>query len=219
MITDYSEGSLPEDQSIWHYCQFAEFVSILQRQALWFSRLGCLRDPFEGRSERTYKSRLRENSEAHTRKSCANCWTIDHEESELMWYAYAPTFGVVIRSTKSRLKASFMPPEVDRIVIGTVEYGTDWSKAPSSQPYAAAFKKRRHFQREQELRAVIPYEYEYKHGTMIEPAHAGTLVPARLVLLIDEVWVAPNSPDWFTEVVELDLVKYGYCSIRVKRRA
>ena len=135
-----------------------------------------------------------------------------------MWYAYAPTFGVAIQSTKGMLKASFSPPDADRIVIGTVEYGTDWSKAPSDVPYAAAFRKRRGFQREQEVRALIPYEYAYEHGRRIEPACTGMPVPVRLSSLIAEVWVAPNSQEWFKEAVGLELEKYGHRNIPVRKR-
>src|ERR1035438_9631230 len=64
-MTDNAVGVL-EDQSIWHYRQFAEFVAILQNQTLWFSRLDRLRDPFEGRSGR--EGRLFEKADAHMRK-------------------------------------------------------------------------------------------------------------------------------------------------------
>lgn len=102
-----------EDQPTWHYRQFAEFAAILQSEALWFSRLDRLRDPFEGRSGR--RSSFHERADAHTRKGCVSCWTIDDEESELMWYAYAPGFGVAIRSTKGGLRASFKPPDAEKI--------------------------------------------------------------------------------------------------------
>jgi hypothetical protein len=215
-MTDRAEGTLSDDAVIWHYTAFASFVSILQSSRLWFSRLDRLRDPFEGRSEHPYKGEFRSLAEEHVRKGCVSCWTIDSEESELMWYAFVPTFGVAIQSTKAKLKAAFLAPERDEIEVGVVEYGTDWS---AGEPESYAFLKRRHFKREQELRAYIPYKYEYNRaGNIVEPAPEGRLVRTDLQTLFEEIRVAPNSPRWFLPVVEQELAKYGYLDIPVERR-
>src|ERR1022692_824222 len=168
-MTDNAVGVL-EDQSIWHYRQFAEFVAILQNRSLWFSRLDCLRDPFEGCSGR--RSTFHEMADAYTRLGCVSCWSIGDQESELMWHAYAPGWGVAIRSTKAKLKSSIMPPVADKIVIGSVQYGIDWSQGP---PDSYAFRKRQGFKQEQELRAFLPNDNQYDKpsGQPIEPTHSG----------------------------------------------
>ena len=141
-MRDNSAIPVSDNATIWHYTAFASWVSILQKKKLWFTRLDNLRDPLEGRSEHPYKSDLHRRAEDHTRKGCVNCWTLDEEESDLMWYAFAPTFGVAIRSTKGKLKASFKTPDADKIKINVVQYGTDWT---SDEPESYAFLKRRHF--------------------------------------------------------------------------
>jgi hypothetical protein len=219
MITDRSEGSEPEDESIWHYRQFPEFLSILQNQALWFSRLDCLKDPFEGRYQRSFKSNFRAKQEYFNRLGVVSCWTIDDDESELMWYAYAPHFGVAIKSTKAKLKESLKLCEddcEDDIVIDTVKY--EVPSQPSALPYTILFSKRRHFKGERELRIAIPYEYNYTHAKRVEPPNDGKLVKVMLTALIGEIWVAPNSSSWFKNMVEKELEKYGYESIPVKIR-
>src|SRR5260370_21516921 len=120
MVSVTDQTDIPEDRIIWHYRQFPEFVAILQERALWFSRLDRLRDPLEGRSGR--QSRFHEGCDDHTRKGSVSCWTIDYEESELMWHAYSPGYGVAIRSTKGRLMASFLPPNGEQIIMEPVEY-------------------------------------------------------------------------------------------------
>lgn len=219
-MADYAAG-VAEDQPIWHYRQFAEFVAILQSRSLWFTRLECLRDPFEGRSGR--KSRFHDGCDAHTRKGCVSCWTIDDEESELMWCAYAPGNGVAIRSTKGRMAASFVPPDAGRIMIESVEYGIDWSDGLPhilTINHGYAFHKRRAFKWEHELRAYLAYEYEYDAGgDLVEPAYTGKSVLVELKTLMAEVWVAPYAPDWFRAVVEKELETYGYGDIPVKRRS
>ena len=106
-MTERSQITVSDDAVIWHYTAFASWVSILQKQKLWFTRLDKLRDPHEGRSEHPYKGHLRSRAEDHTRKGCVNCWTVDKEESDLMWLAYAPNFGVAIQSTKGKWRACF----------------------------------------------------------------------------------------------------------------
>jgi hypothetical protein len=215
-MTDYSEV-VQDAAIIWHYMALAKFVSILQNGALWFVRLDCLRDdPFEGRCG--HGGRFWEKVDAHTRKGCVNCWAFDPEESDLMWHAYAPGFGVAIQSTKRMLKASLAPSSPDRIFIGQVQYGTDRSKIPPDSPYIAAFGKPGAFKWEQELRVLIPYESEH-YPPGIEPPCPGKLVPVQLSSLVAEVWIAPNSEKWFKQVVEFELRKYGLDNIHVKERS
>ena len=219
-VTDHA-SEMPENQTIWHYRQFAEFVTILQEKALWFSRLDRLRDPLEGRSGR--KSRFHQGCDAHTRKGCVSCWTIDDEESELMWFAYAPDYGVAIRSTKGRVAASFLPPDAGKIMIESVEYGIDWSNGLPhvlTINHGYAFHKRRAFKWEHELRVFLPYEYDYDgDGHVVEPTYAGKSVLVELKTLMAEVWVAPYAPDWFRAAVKKELETHGYGDVPVKRRA
>ena len=152
MSTDASDSTLPNETVIWHYRDLASFLSILQTESLWFSRLDQLRDPFEGRSEHPYKSQFMQLAEQATRRQgFVNCWTIDDEESELMWFAYAPNFGVAIKSTVGDLRLA-LPEESRPAKIKRVQYGTDWASGP---PESYAFQKRRHFKREQELRVLV----------------------------------------------------------------
>jgi hypothetical protein len=174
-----------------------------------------LKDPFEARSEHPYKSGLATRFEEFERKGCVSCWTVDTEESELMWYAYAPNYGTAIRSTVGDLRGSFNA-EKDTIKFGRVEYGTDWSKGP---PETYAFLKRRRFRREEEFRAFLPYEYQYRDGTIVEPTYDGMLVSVDLRALMKEVWVSPYSPPWFRGVVERELESYGLKEVQVLRRA
>lgn len=97
-----------------------------------------------------------------------------------------------------------------------MEYEIDWSKG---SPESYAFIKRRGFRREQELRAFIPYEYEWEGNKVIEPTYAGRSVPVQLRSLMAEVWLAPNSPDWFERVVRAELEKYGYGETPVRQRS
>lgn len=139
-----------------------------------------------------------------------------------MWSAYAPGQGVAIRSTKGRLKESIRPPAADHIMIGVVEYGEDWSKGQPrfcSLPNGYSLVKRRAFKWEHELRAYLPYEYEFdRDGRRIEPMHLGSSVRVELATLLTEIWVAPYAPAWFEALVRNELETYGHVRVPVKKR-
>jgi hypothetical protein len=119
------------DQTVWRYLTFEKFTSLLERSAIWFSRLGALRDKFEGtlpvkprekvlRRHKEweeqmpgpdFKERLREMSDRTINRggegTAVNCWFLGEAESSKMWEEYARDGrGVAIRSTIRRLSAS-----------------------------------------------------------------------------------------------------------------
>jgi hypothetical protein len=147
-------------------------------------------------------------AEAATRRQTfVNCWTIDDEESELMWFAYAPQYGVAVKSTagqlRSALKEKSSVAKVDR-----VKYETDWS---AGTPESYAFQKRRHFKREQELRALM-------EGKATDEDSTGKAVPVALRTLLSEVWVSPMAPAWFLGVIEREMMVHNYGKVRVRHR-
>ena len=224
-IEDRSKGCVREDQSIWHYRDFAEFVSILQNGVLWFSRLDQLRDPFEGRSARARVSKFFAKAERHTRGGYVSCWSINESESGLMWLAYAPNWGVAIRSSKRGLIAALGQANVGKIVIGCINYDfvvpaktSTLSEEEQLQAYPEVFRKACHFTGENELRAFIPPEELCVGDAKLGPEYDGKLVRLALPDLLCEVWVAPTAPYWFKPVVEAELSKYGYGAVPVRIR-
>src|SRR5687768_8033982 len=89
---------------IWRYMDFTKFVSMLENGGLFFSRLDCLDDPFEGSYPRAddelaatkYSPTVRAASAAFTKMSTrkrimVNCWHMNEHESAAMWKLYAKT--------------------------------------------------------------------------------------------------------------------------------
>lgn len=101
--------------SIWRYMDMTKFISMLDRQALFFSRLDQLGDPFEGsltqhrqtgreELEKRYGAILYKDSrrmvESIIKNTIVNCWHMDDSESAAMWKLYIPdNQGMVVRST------------------------------------------------------------------------------------------------------------------------
>jgi hypothetical protein len=118
-------GDLGPDVSIWRYLTFPKFVSMLETQALWFSKLSilALADTLEGMTPELTRAQMKsqhremekwfpdeqrkqqvrcfvEDNEANGRELIvANCWFIGEQESQNMWDNYAGNEGVVVRST------------------------------------------------------------------------------------------------------------------------
>lgn len=109
------------ETKIWRYIDFTQFVSILDRRALWFGRADKFKDPLEGSFSRaTVDTRelryedsdipiesLNKLAEAfRTYRKCAfmNCWHRSSYESAAMWDLYSiQNQGIAIRSTVGRL--------------------------------------------------------------------------------------------------------------------
>ena len=122
-VTAHAEFHWPEDPSVtvWRYLDLAKYLSMLESNALFFSRLDKLNDPFEGsrpratieakdaslallfgglgaiEPEETAKrvaeiKRLDSTlARAMTRWCAANCWHLGEHESAAMWDVYMRT--------------------------------------------------------------------------------------------------------------------------------
>lgn len=143
----------PEDENvkIWRYMDFTEFVSLLDRSALFFCRADKLGDPFEGSSTKPDVKRMKELEHFDDTKLTAelqelsnelkevpklyieivkkflknsfiNCWHLNEFESAAMWKLYLKTNeGIAIQSTFGHLKECFRE-KYPSIYIGKVKY-------------------------------------------------------------------------------------------------
>lgn len=194
----------PEDMNIkiWRYMDFTKFVSLLDKGALYFARSDKFEDPYEGVYPKTdaikyfgdlkASSRMREISKQMV---YVNCWHINEYESAAMWRLYLKSNeGVAIQSTFKRLIDSFKGINAP-IFIGKVTY-IDYSKESIPQRNLNIFYpflyKRKSFEHERELRAVLGDLNPQK-----EPVYVGVDIST----LIEKVYVAPTSEDWFYDLI------------------
>lgn len=126
-----------EKLEIWRYMPLARLLSLLEFEAMWFSRLGALQDEFECTNPKgprafllrvannpkfkdaqtpmgvTYRDLLQmtdngRSGDGGRRGGLVNCWFIGNAESEKMWKDYGDNGrGVAIRSTVKQLTTSF----------------------------------------------------------------------------------------------------------------
>ncbi|HEX73624.1 MAG TPA: DUF2971 domain-containing protein [Dehalococcoidia bacterium] len=224
MYKDHPVFEKPEDENakIWRYMDFNKFVSLLDKSALFFSRADKLGDPFEGSYSKAnvrlrpevYKDKIPANvlktfsefSKLHIRFTAINCWHLNEYESAAMWKLYLKSDdGIALRSTFKGLK-DCLKDENENIFIGKVkyiDYETEWM--PEGNSFYPFLHKRKSFENEQELRAIIQ-KYRYKKngeiGWSTPPFDDGVYVKVDLSVLIDKIYLAPTSPRWLFELVK-----------------
>ena len=140
------------DGKIWQYMELAEFVSMLNRKALFFAKANKLRDPYEGIIPQ-YSNMIRSSSNKEGQKQnfqggyelnhlnhrvpqtmieqfqmyrelvLINPWHYNEYESAAMWHLYShENAGIAIQSTTRRLSECFRDNDEDTIWIGKVQY-------------------------------------------------------------------------------------------------
>lgn len=221
-----------ENIKIWRYLDFTKFVSVLDKQALFFTRADRLPDPFEGSYSKAnielrpiiYKDISKDSfdkiqrplqifSKEIRRFTIMNCWHMNEYESAAMWKLYLKTDeGVAIQSTFKRLTESFYNYAEHDVYIGKVnyiDYETEW--LPEGNAFYPFLHKRKSFEHERELRAIIQKvpTKDDKIDLTQEIFDIGAYITVDLDILIEKIFVSPPTPKWFNEVVKSIVDKYN----------
>ena len=223
-----------DDISIWRYMDLGKFIWMLEHSALYLCRLGRLDDTYEGAlpvcvvppvtaanahwytPSSNYDQTLAERIVSMTRNVIfVNCWHINAYESAAMWKLYGqPQNGLAVRSTFGGLKACF-DTYSGRINVGIVRY-IDF-RSDFVNPYSVislATTKRKSFEHERELRVLAspdPNDPEIDRQKLERGLCTieSLVIPVDLSKLISSVYVAPDAPRWFGDLVAALMYRYG----------
>jgi len=227
-----------EQSVIWRFMDFTKFVSVLDKGSLFLCRADKLDDSFEGSSTeldfKFWKSnylmgKIREGKMGNammqqnwqeisdgfaTLKKLVNInsWYMKEYESAAMWNLYAQTKeAVAIKSSCKRLRKSL--PDCDQLLIGQVKY-IDYKKERMEEKCITDrfFYKRKSYEHEEEIRIILLKNLNGELPSTIQAVETegGVYVETQIDTLIEKVYVAPNSPDWFRELVKRILKLYGF---------
>ena len=228
--------STSEEATIWRYMDFTKYVSLLDTRALYFCRADMLGDSFEGSYSKAnlrlrpilYKDKIPEDAlrtasifyKQARRYTVLNCWNISNFDSAALWSHYLRSGdGVAIQSTFSRLTRCFNPQAENEVHIGRVkyiDYETEW--LPEGNVLYPFIHKRKSFENEQELRAVIqkfPSSAKFNErgegelNLTQDVFEKGVYVDIDLSVLIERVYVSPTSPDWFLDLIKSISKRYN----------
>lgn len=231
--------TVPKKESkLWRYTDFAKYVSMLSTKGLYFARADCFQDSFEGaKGLKKNKSKWNDyylhffreaiknppdsyectlsdeevekqaerllgefefGGEIEKKSTFINCWHESEYESEAMWRLYSSFLenAIAVRTSYHSLyQALGCNPSID---IGRVNY-INFQKRYASADHAFWYK-RMSFEHEKEVRALFINR---------DCPDKGKIVPCDLSILIEEVFVSPSAPLWFTQLVNDVNEKYG----------
>ena len=206
-------------EKIWHYFSLPKFLSFLSTSSLYMCRQDKFDDSFEGVLTKKDIAFFESKSPGMTQGlkgdaigcTYSNCWTRSDVDEYVLWGSYASlTDGVAIQSTVLRLISSLDPSDKRAVYVSNVQY-IDYDLEYSFQltggianMIAPHFSKRPYFMAEKELRAMY-WDTEGRFNNTPE----GLLFKVDLNELIETVYVAPSSKQWYTDVIKELLVKYG----------
>lgn len=219
------------DVKIWRYMDFTKFVSLLDRQEIFFVKSDKLDDPFEGalprRTFETWSSGFIEDPGLESVRAtisafAVNSWHMNDYESAAMWRMYVRgNEGIAITSTFDKLSKSFHKSERPQF-IGIVRY-IDYDRETIHELRGNTMNfityKRRSFEFERELRAVVSslalLDAHQRTLLNVTEQHieqesqyndviteSGIYIPIDVDMLIDEIYVSPTAQAWFVELVQ-----------------
>jgi hypothetical protein len=169
---------------IWRYMDFTKFVSLLDLAALYFCRSDLLGDAFEGAMPRNnfrthslvYENlpvspeRMKERADRRERlrkQIYTNCWHMNETESDAMWKLYARSNEAIAVQSTYLLLHSCLPAHT---YVGSVRY-IDYENdvLPEDDLLRTFMHKRKSFEHERELRAIIHFTHDIPTLTLDIP--------------------------------------------------
>lgn len=234
---------LNDSQKVWRFIDFPKFLSLLEYESLYFSRIDKLGDDlWEGQypkritakvvtikvdkdmhdlnpDDPSYPSSIeelgqdeqkffRDSARANIKYNFANCWCLNEYESSNLWQIYSRDKGIAIQSTVGKLKNCFRNYTESDVHLFQVKY-IDYDKEAIDDIgwiFATSIHKRKEFEDEKELRALISFSpakksyYENKDGINVK---------VDVDTLIEQIYLSPQSPSWHFFLVENILERFG----------
>jgi|GEM_PF-283045 len=222
------------DNPVWRYMDFTKYVSMLENGGVFLPTVAMLEDRFEGSYGRGNQE-LRPMIHKHMAPAfgltagemvqrlrehvAVSCWHMNERESAAMWRLYARTDEAVCVQTTFRKLREAMGDIARAGMVRYVDYETGW--IPESHPLAPFLYKRKSFEHEREVRAIVaPAGMEaLLKGTRKRKPAAGQWVKLPVAETIEKVLVAPDAPAWFLELVRQVTAKYEHGAVPVERSA
>jgi hypothetical protein len=210
---------------VWRFMDLAKFLDLIHNDTLHFTRLDQFPDFYEGTAfgehlwniRKTFDTKVIELYDAIRKRNraqfYANSWHLSNNEPAWMWRQYSTAgVDVAICSEYWQLK-SVLDSAKERLFLGLVQYEPPSRPGPI-QPFDFVMSKRSNFEAEKEVR-VLFWRDDVDPLTPIDELHKGlsTFVKVKIIPqnLIEEVVLAPGTPDWVVDLVGdiTDRLQYG----------
>jgi len=212
--------------NIWRYMDFTKFVYMLEKEALFFPKIDTFNDPYEGSYSKGNKairdfvfsrSVKKENFKELVNKIKkirpfinVNCWHMNDFESDGMWKLYSQTNESICIKTQFKKLEKALPNNIKFSKVKYIDYKKTW--IPETDIYYPFIYKRISFSHENELRAILDSSFG---GLSDKFEETEFWIKVNLQILIQQIYVSPESPDWFLDLVEKVKNKYKLTNKRV----
>jgi hypothetical protein len=217
------------DEKLWRYMDFTKFVSLLDQSALYLPSANMFNDNWEGSypardsfakagRERIAVDRLAKlvkDRENFKNRCFISCWHLSEYESAAMWMLYkSGDVGVAVQTTYGLLREAIGGIDAYRRSyqlwfpkVIYIDYETETFEGHVAEvDITPFFHKRKSFEHEKEFRIII---------TSIKEHGSGFKLKVSLSTLLSKVYISPNAPEWFKELVISVLQKYNLSSVPV----
>lgn len=226
MYQEHPKIETPADDTVvWRYMDLPRLLALLHSGSLYLCRLDRLRDPWEGRLPPLARAAIRSAAagfDAFAQRMpetfFVNCWHESSCESAALWEQYGRSRGLAIKSTVGRLKGSSRAER--QFLIGRVRY-LDYSSAELEGGIpnflVPAFLKRRSFEHEHEVRILLwdlARSSDRLDWSIVKESYE---LPVDLRVLIDSIYLSPESPDWLLDPVRDLLRRFDLQEITIRR--
>lgn len=221
MITCHRHGALPDETSrLWRYMNFAKLLLLLEQRKLFFVRADLFDDPYEGEWSEAgidvlqqqllgaeSSERPRFSQDSLRRSVYLNCWHMSEYESAAMWSLYSSDLHGVAVTCRFEQLCYALRSTVHEVVGSQVKY-CDYSQEPIAMwrgwmyPF---FTKRASFDHEREFRVLLTNRTNENESDPVR-AIGLDIEPSQL---IDQLFVHPQAPSWFGDLVEAVAKRYS----------
>ncbi|QOS13596.1 uncharacterized protein HfgLR_21920 (plasmid) [Haloferax gibbonsii] len=237
---DWKPAQPSSSDHLWRYIDFTQFVSVLEKDALWYPRASEFFDSYEGALPDSKIKQIangipnhisnREDKvsryyDALRNSTYVSCWHQRSGETAAMWQVYQNKGKeVAIRTTIGDFNAAIEEDSLE-ITNGLVKYiNYDNPREFITNKTSPFFFKRSSFRHEEEFRSVVS-DFDPPEGSAIDEdfakkvadnAKPGVPIPVDKEKLINEVYISPVAGGWLEGLVEDVLKTHNMSDINVR---
>jgi hypothetical protein len=138
-----------------------------------------------------------------------SCWHMNEYESAGMWSLYSKTNESICIQTRYNLIAEELPDSCFLGAVSYINYEKDWIDVRNI--FNRFLHKRKSFEHEREVRSVLwrINGSPPKEDPRITYSNDHARVKVELSKICESIYVNPNSPRWFANLVEQVVAKAG----------
>lgn len=205
----------------------AKYLSFLHQKSLRLARADTFEDPYEGLfNDPTIEAithitphapRPLDDAQNFTRRveedrlsTYVNCWHWNDKESAAMWKLYSNNDYCIAIVSDLRTLLPLLPKHVAFTFVNYI----DWDKECFIEPHmsqAPYFHKRQEFAHANEVRIIYMQPlHEQRGGPKLGQQEKGFLLPVDISIIVKEVVLAPQTPDWMSAMIKETTQRYGY---------